>query len=153
MKKLILFFAIIFFITNNIFAIDIFVRKIDTIPNGITETEGIFEKGYTWQDKNGTNFFIYTKKRNIAGSNNNRYTSSLFIYCYHYKKTNNNYTLIRKIVDVVYGKKKDVDNIKYVYLDIEENGFIFTDIDNDGYAEITFLYTKDKCVNNDNLNN
>ena len=134
MKNSIIFFAIFLFITNSILAQTdetCCLESVNEIPAGINSIKGNFLEGYTWNDKNGANYFIYTLTDETESSG---YLKTQYMYCYHYKKTSSGFELIKKTTDFV--KESAVE----IQLGIFENSILITNIDQDGYAEITYVY-------------
>ena len=134
MKKSIIIFAVFLFITNSILAQTdetCCLESMKEIPAGMNGIKGNFFEGYTWNDKNGVNYFIYTLTDERESSD---YLTTQYMYCYHYKKTSSGFELIRTTTDFV--KESGVE----IHLGIFENGILITDIDQDGYAEITYIY-------------
>lgn len=98
------------------------------IPKG-AEYKGKVKKAFTWNDKNGDNYFIYTVQEEIQ-----EYPISKEIYCYHYKKKGEKILLVRMTYDFIKQCAFDLT------LKVMDDSFYIYDLDNDGYMEITYVY-------------
>ncbi len=135
MKKTISNILLFFIITSSFAQYGSFpVEKHNQMPQGIENTKGKFKKGYSWNDNNGLNYFIYTIESKVIQSDEP--TESSFLYCYHYKKNEYGYELVRKTLDFI--KECQANAINELF--IENNGVFITDLDENGLAEITYVY-------------
>ncbi len=103
--------------------------------NGI---EGNFLYGYKWKDKMGVNLLIFTTEDKFVPSNDggmgNNYT---YLKVYHFAGTDDDYSLVRLVQDGATACPADPFALENKFY---ENSISITDLNENGYAEITFMY-------------
>ena len=100
-----------------------------------------------WKDQNGDNLIILTQTDPVASKGEND-GNNQDLYAYHYANKNGAaYQLLRQIYDFVKDCPFDI------MLGHVANSLTVTDLDENGYAEVTFLYTNGcrSDVSNDEL--
>ncbi len=98
-------------------------------------TEGKFEFGKKWKDKNGENFLIFTKKKFTTQEDD--YDDDIHnsrILTYHFVKESNSYKLVRKTTDFIDDCMFDIT------LEVFPKSITITDLNNNGLAEYTYAY-------------
>ena len=94
--------------------------------------EGEIAVAFTFNDKLGTNYIIYTEKE----VENNIDSQTKDISIYHFKKSKNKITLLSRVHDFIECSTNDAFG-----LFILKNSLSITDLNKDGIAEVTFLYS------------
>lgn len=101
------------------------------LPAGLA-FEGSLSGGCTWEDRNGRNFLLLTL---TEPRSDGAETLAISLYAYHYALRNDSLRLLRRIQDFERGCMFDLA-VGHV-----ENSLQLSDLDQDGLAEICFLYT------------
>lgn len=90
--------------------------------------------GKAWQDKNGDNLMVFSEKTTYYESSEGPGSTSIELHAYHYADAGDGYELIREVKDF------EMDCGLANSARFLENLTEITDLDDDGYAEITFVY-------------
>lgn len=98
------------------------------------EYEGKIVHGEEWTDANGKNLAIFTSKLVEVAAHEGPAEQSVYLYAYHYADNGDGYKLLVKIQD--WEEKCDLVNHAQIRLKTVK----VTDLDNDGIAELTFIY-------------
>jgi hypothetical protein len=87
-----------------------------------------------WNDENGLNYLLFTKKVTRNEREHEPSDVSKELHAYHFKKSGTAMVLMREIKDFVLNCMHDNT------LELIENSVNITDVDNDNYGEVTFMY-------------
>jgi hypothetical protein len=116
--------------------IDISLNKVTEVPTEC-KYEATMLDAYTWEDENGTNYFIRTiSEIDIAyPETDGEEKNSQYLYAYHYtKNAGGEFNLLKETIDFVKDCEFDI------LVSHELDAISLTDIDENKIAEITFIY-------------
>ncbi|MEA3451701.1 MAG: hypothetical protein U9Q83_07335, partial [Bacteroidota bacterium] len=111
-----------------------------SVMDKLDNVKGDLVFGYKWEDKMGINVLVFTTQEKFSqmrygGPQDGHYTK--FMKAYHFAGTEHHYSLIRMIQDgddACQCPPNDLENEFY------EKSISITDLNEDGFAEITFMY-------------
>jgi hypothetical protein len=96
--------------------------------------EGEIVHGESWEDANGKNLMIFTRKEIEKTSLEGPSETSIYLYAYHYADKGDGYKQLIKIQD--WEEKCDLVN----HAQFRQKTINITDLNKDGKAELTFIY-------------
>ena len=103
--------------------------------------EGDFLYGFSWKDRAGVNQLLFTKAVKFVqmkGEEQGIGDDFGYLKVYHYAGENDNYKLIRMVQD---GNSQGCSNPPFaIDIDFYEKSISITDLDDNGYAEVIFMY-------------
>lgn len=111
-----------------------------SIINKLDGIEGDFLYGYKWKDKMGFNQLIFTTEDKFVEWEDNEYgmgDNYTLLKVYHFAGTEDNYSLVRLVQD---GATKCPSEPFSLENEFYEKSISITDLNENGYAEITFMY-------------
>jgi hypothetical protein len=107
----------------------------------LSNIEGDFLYGFSWIDKAGVNQLLFTKAVKFVqmrGEEQGIGDEFGYLKAYHFAGENDNYKLIRMIQD---GNSQGCSSPPFaIDLDFYEKSISITDLDENGYAEVVFMY-------------
>jgi len=112
-----------------------------SVLNKLNNIKGDFLYGYKWQDKMGVNLLIFTTQNNFAKWKDAEYDDMgdnyRYLKAYHFAGTETNYSLVRLVQDGAEPCSSPPFGLENEFY---KNSISITDLNNNGYAEITFMY-------------
>lgn len=108
------------------------ITALDPQDFSTLELKGKPVNAQSWKDLNGKNLLFLTQTGIIQGKTDTCQSAELYLY--HYIHEGGQFSLIRKIYDVVKDCQFDI------YAGFLGSSLTITDLDNDNFAEITILY-------------